>query len=85
MEDTVYIQEAIMAGVPFYEIAEEFGLSVTEVRDMAITMYENEQFGSSSHDHLERDHDEPYEPEESVPDPDSWYESQYDLGDDYYG
>lgn len=31
------------------------------------------------HDHMERDHDEAYEPELN----DSWYEDQYELDTDY--
>lgn len=31
------------------------------------------------HDHLERDHDEPYEPETN----DNWYDEQYELDTDY--
>lgn len=31
------------------------------------------------HDHMERDHDEAYEPEIN----DSWYEDQYELDTDY--
>ena len=33
----------------------------------------------TSHDHLERDHDEPYEPETN----DNWYDEQYELNEDY--
>ena len=55
-----------------------------------------DDFEDFYHDHLERDCDEGYEPDEdydrdedyepednepSYPDPDSWYEDQYDLGD----
>jgi len=32
-----------------------------------------------AHDHLERDHDEPYEPETN----DNWYDEQYELDTDY--
>ena len=31
------------------------------------------------HDHMERDHDEPYEPEVN----DNWYDEQYEVDTDY--
>lgn len=44
-------------------------------------MFEDQD--SWPHDELERDWGEPYlqDDDEWAPDPDSWYEEQYDLGD----
>ena len=83
------IEERVLDGVPFYDIAAEFDIEVEQVNEIALAMYEDqpeldawhrelaaEQAADNSYDHLERDHDEEY-----IPDPDSWYEAQYDLGD----
>jgi hypothetical protein len=40
----------------------------------------NAELQMIAHDELERDHDEPYEPDYG----DSWYDDQYDLGDYEY-
>ena len=75
------IQEDIQLGVlSFREIALKHNVPfawVNEAWDMLCEQEaEEEQF---NHDHLERDCDEPYEPEDAYLD--ASYEDRYDLGD----
>lgn len=76
------LQDEIRLGVlSFQEIARKYEVPVSWVQEAWEELCEQEHQeaemeASYSHDHLERDCDEPYEP-----DCDSWYEDQYDLGD----
>jgi hypothetical protein len=58
------------------QIAEKHEVSRREVQELAFV---GDVLGTFFYDELEREHDEPFEPE--YPDPDSSYENQYDLGD----
>lgn len=71
------IQEDINAGeLSFEQIAAKYDVSLREVDQLAFEVAEQDTF---YHDELERDWDEPYEPE--YPDPDVEYESRYELED----
>lgn len=81
------IQEDIQLGVLcFADIAQKHRVPVSWVNaawDMLCEQEaEEDRFMSHLHDELERDHDEPYEPD---PAEDAYldasYEDQYDLGD----
>ena len=66
------------------EIALKYDVPRAWVDEAAGQLYDDMTgYDEPSFDHFERDHDEPYEPDyaEEIPDPDSWYEAQYDLGD----
>ena len=74
------IQNDILAGVlSFAEIAVKHEVPTSWVNEAwdLLCEQEAEAQANQSYDELERDHDEPYEPELN----DSWYEDQYDLGD----
>ena len=77
------IQEDIWVGVlSFREIALKHNVSiawVNEAWDMLCEQEAEAEAEQFSHDHLERDHDEPYEPEDAYLD--ASYEDRYDLGD----
>ena len=71
------IQEEINSGeLSFEQIATKYGVSLREVDQLAFEVAEQDCF---YHDEMERDRDEPYEPE--YPDPDAEYESRYELED----
>lgn len=63
----------------FSQIAMKYNVPIIMVHQAWDDLCEQEAQEVLYHDHLERDHDEEYEPD--CPDPDSWYEDQYDLGD----
>ena len=66
----------------FQQIAVKYEISVRDVNQIYNDMVDEVQdleYDAVSHDHLERDWDEPYEPE--IVDCDSWYEEQYELSD----
>lgn len=78
------LQEEIQLGVlSFQEIARKYEVPtswVNEAWDMLCEQEaEEERYAGYSHDELERDHDEPYEPDYA----DSWYDEQYELDTDY--
>lgn len=71
------IQEDIDAGeLSFEQIAAKYDVSLREVDLLAFEVAEQDTF---YHDELQRDWDEPYEPD--YPDPDVEYESRYELED----
>ena len=73
------MDEIDRAEMSFSQIAIQYGLSYEEVDAIHNQMLEEVQYDEVSYDHMERDHDEAYEPD--YPDPDSWYDEQYDLHD----
>lgn len=77
------IQEEIQLGVlSFAAIAQKYEVPMSWVNEAWEELCEQEAQSEPYHDELERDHDEPYVPdEEYYPDPDSWYEAQYELED----
>lgn len=86
MSDLVIdIQSDILAGVlSFREIAEKNEVPLSWVNEAWDMLCEQEaeaerQFDQGFHDELERDHDEPYEPDYG----DSWYDDQYELDTEY--
>jgi hypothetical protein len=74
------IQEEIDRGeFTFQQIADKYGVSLREVDALAFEIMEQDVM---LYDHMERDWDEPYEPEGyDYPDPDAEYESRYELED----
>ena len=73
------LQEEIQLGVlSFAEIARKYEVPVSWVAEAWDMLCEQEAEEEHSHDHLERDCDESYEP-----DCDSWYDEQYELDTDY--
>ncbi len=77
------LQAEIQLGVlSFAEIAQKYEVPTSWVNEAWNLLCEQEaeaeQF-AGYHDELERDHDEPYEPD--YPDPDAEYESRYELED----
>lgn len=78
----IAIQDDIEQGeLSFQQIAIKHEVTLREVEQLARDMADDFSYEDRYYDELERDHDEPYEPDEYVPDPDAWYEDQYDLGD----
>jgi hypothetical protein len=75
---TTAIQNDIRDGfLSFAEIAHKHEVPVSWVNEAWDDLCEQEMLAETAdYDHLERDSDEEY-----IPDPDSWYEDQYDLGD----
>ena len=79
------IQEEIILGVlSFAEIAQKYEVPMSWVNQAWDILCEQEAeaeqfFDQGFHDELERDHDEPYEPDYG----DSWYDDQYELDADY--
>jgi len=75
--------EILLGALSFREIANKYEVPVAwvdEAWDMLCEQEaEAEQYAGYSHDELERDHDESYEPDYS----DSWYDEQYELEADY--
>jgi len=74
------IQSDIVSGeLSFQEIAQKHEVSLSWVNEAWEMLCEQEahmaEHVAGYHDELERDHDEPYEPDYG----DSWYEDQYDL------
>lgn len=66
----------------FQQIAVKYEISVKDVNQIyndMIDEVQEQEYDAGSHDHLERDWDEQYEPE--IVDCDSWYEEQYELSD----
>ena len=86
MSDIVIgIQEDIELGVlSFRAIAEKHDVPMSWVNEAWDMLCEQaaeaeRQFDQGFHDELDRDHDEPYEPDVC----DSWYDEQYELDTDY--
>jgi len=82
------LQDEIRLGaLSFAEIARKYEVPTSWVNEAWELLCEQEAeaeqfFDQGFHDELERDHDEPYEPEGGEDAYlDSWYEDQYDLGD----
>lgn len=77
------IQDDILQGVlSFQAIAEKHEVPVSwvnEAWDMLCEQEAEAERFAGYHDELERDHDEPYEPDYA----DSWYDEQYELDTDY--
>lgn len=77
------IQNDILAGVlNFSEIAFKHEVPLSWVNEAWDELCEQEAEAerfAGYHDELERDHDEPYEPDYG----DSWYDDQYELDTDY--
>ena len=75
------LQEEIQLGVlSFAEIAQKYEVPTSWVQEAWDLLCEQEAEAeryAGYHDELERDHDEPYEPDYA----DSWYEDQYQLED----
>ncbi len=70
------LEEAVARGdLSFEEIARMFEVPRQWVVDAASDLFEGPQ--DVSYDHLERDWDEPYEPD--VDRFDDWYEEQYEV------
>lgn len=66
----------------FQQIAVKYEITVKDVNQIYNDMIDEVQemeYDAVSHDSLERDWDEQYEPE--IMDCDSWYEEQYELSD----
>ena len=66
----------------FQQIAVKYEITVKDVNQIYNDMIDEVQemeYDAVSHDSLERDWDERYEPE--IMDCDSWYEEQYELSD----
>ena len=75
---TLDIQEEIDRGeFTFQQIADNYGVSLREVDALAFEIMEQDVM---LYDHMERDWDEPFEPE-GYDYPDAEYESRYELED----
>lgn len=74
------IETAVASGESSDSIATRLGLPHDWVQrivfDFSVSLQET---ADDSYDELERDHDEPYEPDLA----DSWYEDQFELDTDY--
>ena len=78
------IEDMHRDGMTAAQIAQELDIPRSTVEEFieAILTQDWDDHVDFAHDALERDHDEPYEPEEEYfPDPDSEYEGRYDLHD----
>jgi len=77
------LQDEILQGeLSYHQIAQKYDVPLSWVYEAAGMIIDDQHDQGYHHDSLERDHDEPYEPEGGEDSYlDSSYEDQYDLGD----